>query len=263
MDERIIKPLGLESTALTLSSSMKSRLAVGHDAKLQPAPSVNMPAFEAAGSLRSSGNDLLSFLAYFLGFRESPLTPAMASMLETRRSGPGSQQALGWWVVSLKDGDPGFVFHGGQTSGFASSVGFDSQTHVGVVVLSNGSADDGGLAWHLLRPAFPMRTSTAEKSRKERKEVSLKPELASLNLGQYQVREGPAAGMLFKIERQGAALVFVSPTRPPGGLRLHAENEERFFIMEADILVEFQRNRKGQVEGLTVQLSISGVDRAN
>jgi len=104
---------------------------------------------------------------------------------------------------------------------------------------------------------------TAEKSRKERKEVSLKPELASLNLGQYQVREGPAAGMLFKIERQGAALVFVSPTRPPGGLRLHAENEERFFIMEADILVEFQRNRKGQVEGLTVQLSISGVDRAN
>jgi serine-type D-Ala-D-Ala carboxypeptidase/endopeptidase len=36
--DRIIKPIGLESTALTLSADMKSRLAVGHDAKLRPAP---------------------------------------------------------------------------------------------------------------------------------------------------------------------------------------------------------------------------------
>jgi CubicO group peptidase (beta-lactamase class C family) len=253
--DRIIKPIGLESTALTLSANMKSRLAVGHDAKLRPAPTVNMPAFEAAGSLRSTANDLLSFLACFLGFKESPLVSAMASMLATRRPGPSFQQALGWWIVALKDGDPGFVFHGGQTSGFSSSVGFDPETHVGVVVLSNGTEDDGGLAWHLLRPAFPMSTSSAEKARKERKEISLQPELANLYAGQYQVKEGASAGMVLGIERQGAALALVSPTTPPGGLRLHAENEERFFITEADLLVEFHRNREGQVESLAIQFA--------
>jgi CubicO group peptidase (beta-lactamase class C family) len=253
--ERVVKPLGLASTAITLSPQMKRRLAVGHDAELRPAPSVNMPAFEGAGSLRSSANDLLSFLACFVGLKESPLAPAMASMLTTRRPGPGFQQALGWWIVSLKEGDPGFVFHGGQTSGFASSVGFDPQTHVGVVVLSNGSTDDGGLAWHLLRPAFPMTTSTAERARKERKEVSLQPELASLYAGQYQIKDGPAAGIVIRIERQGAALMFVSPSTPADGFRLHAENEERFFITEADLVVTFQRNGEGQAESLTMQFA--------
>jgi len=253
--DRIIKPIGLESTALTLSADIKNRLAIGHDAKLRPAPSVNMPTFEAAGSLRSTANDLLSFLACFLGFRESSLGPAMASMLATRRPGPGFQQALGWWIVALKEGDRGFVFHGGQTSGFASSVGFDPETQVGVVVLSNGTADDGGLAWHLLRPAFPMATSTGERARKERKEISLQPKLADLYEGQYRVKEGPSASMLIRIERQGAALALVSPTTPPDGLRLHAGNEAQFFITEADLLVDFQRNREGEVESLTIQFA--------
>ena len=253
--DRIIKPIGLESTALTLSADMKSRLAIGHDAKLRPAPPVDMPAFEAAGSLRSTANDLLSFLACFLGLKRTSLDPAMASMLSTRRPGPSFQQALGWWIVALKDGATGFVFHGGQTSGFASSVGFDPETHVGVVVLSNGSEDDGGLAWHLLRPAFPVAASTAEKAREERQDISLQPELANLYAGQYRVNEGPSAGMIIRIERQGAALALVSPTTPPGGLRLHAENEEQFFITEADLLVNFQRHREGQVESLTIQFA--------
>lgn len=61
--------------------------------------------------------------------------------------------------------------------------------------------------------------------------------------------------MVIRIERQGAALALVSPTTPPGGLRLHAENEEQFFITEADLLVNFQRHREGQVESLTIQFA--------
>ncbi len=252
---RITRPLGLESTAITLSSQMERRLAPGHDAQLRPAPSVNMPAFEAAGSLRSSANDLLSFLAAFMGPTKSPLAPAMAAMLETRRPGPGFQQALGWWIVSMGAGDEGFVFHGGQTPGFSSSVGFDPRTRVGVVVLSNGSADDGGLCWHLLRPSFPMATSAAEKARKDRKEIPLDPELAGLYAGKYRLTDGPSAGMAIMIERQGDALAFVSPATPPGGFRLHAENERSFFITEADLQVDFQRDGEGRVASLTVHFA--------
>jgi hypothetical protein len=100
-----------------------------------------------------------------------------------------------------------------------------------------------------------MSTSTAANARKARQEISLPPELVNLYAGQYQVKEGPSAGMVIGIERQGAALALVSPTTPPGGLRLHAENQERFFITEADLLVEFHRNREGQVESLAIQFA--------
>src|SRR5262249_40361594 len=144
---------------------MKARLAAGHDAHLQPAPTVNMPAFIAAGSLRSSANDLLTFLAGYMGYVKSPLAAAMADMLQTRRPGPNFQQALGWWVLPLEPGDEGIVFHGGQTPGYSSAVAYDPKTRVGVVGLSNCTEDDGGLAWHLLRPNFPLATSATVKAR--------------------------------------------------------------------------------------------------
>ncbi len=252
---RIAQPLGLESTAITLSPQMERRLAPGHDAQLRPAPPVAMPAFEAAGSLRSSANDMLTFLASFMGLTKSRLAPAMAAMLEPRRPGPGFQQALGWWIVSMKDGDEGFVFHGGQTPGFSSSLGYDPRTHVGIVVLSNAAVDDGGLCWHLLRPAFPMANSAADKARKERKEIPLDPDLAGLYAGKYKIADGPSAGMVITIDRQGGALAFVSPTTPPEGFRLHAETERSLFITEADLVVDFQRDGEGRVASLTVHFA--------
>jgi len=50
---------------------------------------IMMPAFLAAGCLRSSANDILTFLDAFLGRKDSPLAPAMKAMLQTRRPGPG------------------------------------------------------------------------------------------------------------------------------------------------------------------------------
>jgi len=49
----------------------------------------------------------------------------MKAMLQTRRPGPGFQQALGWWIVSMDSADEGFVFHGGETPGYSSSVAYD------------------------------------------------------------------------------------------------------------------------------------------
>lgn len=94
---RVTAPLGMPSTAITLSPDMKSRLAAGHSAQLQPVANWDLPTLAGAGALRSSTNDLLTFLGANLGFVKTPLTPAMATMLTVRRptGGPNLSVALG------------------------------------------------------------------------------------------------------------------------------------------------------------------------
>src|SRR5438270_10020619 len=76
-----------------------------------------MPAFVPASSLRSTPNDLLTFLAAFTGKRKSPLAPAMRSMLDTRRPGPGFSAGPRLVGGSADPRRRGIVFHGGQTPG--------------------------------------------------------------------------------------------------------------------------------------------------
>jgi hypothetical protein len=45
---------------------------------------------------RSSANDMLTFLEAFLGYKESPLAPAMKAMLEVRRPAGKAKTGLGW-----------------------------------------------------------------------------------------------------------------------------------------------------------------------
>ena len=82
---RITQPLGMPDTGITLSSSMKQRMATGHNAMLAPVANWDLPTLAGAGALRSSANDMLTFLEAFLGYKESPLAPAMKAMLEVRR----------------------------------------------------------------------------------------------------------------------------------------------------------------------------------
>ena len=102
-----------------------------------------------------------------MGYDRSPLAPAMAAMLNTRRPSPGGDQALGWMVEDK--GDDQLVVHDGGTFGFASSMVWDPKKRAGVVVLSNHVAAVGDVARHLLRPSRPLAKPTATK----RIEVSL------------------------------------------------------------------------------------------
>jgi CubicO group peptidase (beta-lactamase class C family) len=247
---RITGPLEMTNTAIAVSPQMKKKLAAGHDSHLQPAPEIDMPAFVAAGSLRSSANDLLTFLAAFVGARKSPLAPAMAAMLQTRRPGPGWVQTLGWWIVSTGPGDDGFATHGGETPGYTCTVAYDPKTQIGVVALSNSAENDGGLAWHLLRPNFPLTRSDAEKAAVEGKEISVDSKLLDRYVGHYKVEKGPTAGEVITIERTDTALVLKSANSPQGGTLLHAKSEKDFFMVEIDLKVSFETDGQGPATGL-------------
>ena len=245
--DRITKPLGMTSTAIDLSPSIAARFASGHDANLQATPQWTLPSMEGAGSLRSTADDLLKLLAAFAGAEPSTLSPAMAKMLEIQRPGPGFRQALGWWVLETAPGST-FETHEGGTFGYSSTIAYDPASHTGVVVLSNGVTGDGGLAWHLLRPSFPVETSDKAKLLHSRKEIQLSPDVLRTYAGRYQP---PSPGTVITIEQRNGQL-FLKTSSAPQGLQLHAEGDLEFFIEEADLQVSFQKDSQNRITALVI-----------
>ncbi len=140
---------GMPDTGITLSSSMEQRMATGHTAVLAPVANSDLPTpLAGAGALRSSANDMLTFLEAFLAYRESPLGPAMRAMLEVRRPAGQATIGLGWLIMS--DHGREIVWHNGATAGFRSFAGYNPEERVGVVVLSNATSSVDDIGLHLL-----------------------------------------------------------------------------------------------------------------
>jgi CubicO group peptidase (beta-lactamase class C family) len=163
---RILDRLGMSNTGITLTPEMKARLAVGHKETvrtsqnpygLTPVPNWDIPTLSGAGALRSTANDMLTFLAANLGYVKTPLAEAIADQLSVRRPSDGPDFEVGYgWRVQSKYGST-IVWHGGATGGYRCYIGFDPKARVGVVVLSNIQmpfVDDIGP--HLLNRKYPL-----------------------------------------------------------------------------------------------------------
>src|SRR5271155_3242187 len=102
VESRICTPLVMNSTRITLTPEMKARLAAGHNAALDTVENWDLPTLAGAGGLRSTANDMLTFIAANLGYTKSPLARAMVDMLKERRptGQPGLEMALGWHVFT-------------------------------------------------------------------------------------------------------------------------------------------------------------------
>jgi D-alanyl-D-alanine-carboxypeptidase/D-alanyl-D-alanine-endopeptidase len=146
LTQRVLAPLKMTDTAVTLSADQKRRLAPGHDAGGNPAPNWDMPALAGAGALRSTGNDMLKFLRANVSPAGSPLERAIVASHRPHASAEQvNDVALGWHV--WKDGS--VVWHNGQTGGYHAYVGFAPGRRVGVALLADtaiGEVDAAGVA---------------------------------------------------------------------------------------------------------------------
>lgn len=258
--ERIAEPLGMSSTAVTLSPRLGARLATGHDVRREVTPGWDLPSLAGAGALKSSANDLLSFLALFLGEEDEPLEAPLSVMLAERRpAGPGMEIGLGWHVRQGDDGGD-VVSHNGGTGGYRSFVGFDSDGGVGVVVLTNVSTPAGvdDIGMHLLDPSRPLLPADSPLLRppRERTRITLAPEQLEPLVGRYEF----SPGVEVAISREGERL-FAAATGQPRA-EIFAESETVFFFSGVDADVEFRTDDQGRVHSLTVtQLGAEQVAR--
>ena len=241
---RIAEPLGMKSTRVELTPEMQSRLAVGHAYGLNPTPNWDLGALAAAGALRSTANDLLTFLDAHLGFTPTPLAPAMASMLKGRRDVGQAEIGLAWFVEKQKGVE--IVFHEGSTGGYRSYVGYDPKARVGVVVLSNNGTGAGvsDIGVHLLNSGVPLLGSEALKPLKERTPIEIDGQLLDRYAGRYQF---PSSQMA-TVTRQGRHLIL----QGEGDVKIefYPENSRAFFARIMDAQIEFETDSQGRVTEL-------------
>lgn len=240
---RISKPLGMNDTAITLSPDMKARLAVGHDQGLQPVANWDLPTFAGAGALRSTANDLLTFLAANLGSTQTPLAPAMAAMLAVRRPTgiPNLEIALGWHI--LKQDDHEIVWHNGGTGGYRSFIGFDRKNGIGVVALSNTSTAAGvdGIGRHLLNSKLALITPP-----KPHQEAVVDPKIFDGYVGRYEL----TPSFILSVTREGDQ-IFTQATGQPK-VEIFPESEREYFLKAVDAQITFQTDNQGKATGLVL-----------
>ncbi|MFY9727788.1 MAG: serine hydrolase [Bryobacteraceae bacterium] len=250
---RIAAPLGMASTRITLTPEMKARMAAGYNASLEPAKNWDFEALAGAGALRSTANDLITFLGAVLGYKKTPLEPAMAAMLEVHlpTTMPNLQQALGWHILQRKDRD--LFWKDGGTYGFGSFIGFDPKTKVGVVVLANsfslasGGVDDIGM--HLLDTSLPVAGAPA----KQRTAVAVDPKILEGYVGRYRL----APTFVITITREDDRLYEQATGQPK--VQIFAESEKEFFLKVVDAQITFKTDPQGRATELI--LHQNGMDQ--
>jgi serine-type D-Ala-D-Ala carboxypeptidase/endopeptidase len=243
---RITRPLSMPDTGITLSSSMKQRLAVGHNAMLVPVANWDLPTLAGAGALRSSANDMLTFLEAFLGYRETPLAPAMKAMLEVRRRVGNTRFGIGlaWGILGE------VAWHDGGTGGFRSFAGYNPKERIGVVVLSNAFTPSGvdDICLHLLNPKAPLANPEPPN---QHTGIQVDPELLENYTGRYQL----APDRILEITREGGRLFAQAIAQAIGGPKFEVfpEGEKNFFVKATGSQITFETGPGGRSTSLIMQ----------
>jgi CubicO group peptidase (beta-lactamase class C family) len=138
LQTRILAPLGLNDTFLTVPASAAARRAQGTTDDLQPTPPWTFDALAGAGALVSDVNDQLLLLDNELDAAAGSKQGMHGAMRLTQepqlQNAVGDNEGLGWQIDAT-----GRYWHNGGTGGFHSFIGFDPKTRRAIVVLASTS----------------------------------------------------------------------------------------------------------------------------
>jgi CubicO group peptidase (beta-lactamase class C family) len=237
--ERLLAPLGLHDTGITLDDDRRARLARGHDVDGNPVPGWTFGALAGAGALHTTAADLVRFLHRQLEPGTDALGEAIVLSQFLRHDDPAGPDdvALGWHL-----GAGGRPWHNGGTGGFHAFVAFDPAAQVGVAVLANTATfvvDDLGasLLALLLGRERPLELPPTAR---------LTAEQLDRCVGVYELEPGTT----LTVRRDGAKLLAEITGQP--ALRIWPETEALFHwrIVPADL--RFDLPESGPATGLTI-----------
>lgn len=240
---RVLAPLGMNDTAITLSPSMKERLAVGTNEALKPVKNWDFDALAGAGALRSTARDMLKFLTAAMGRRPTPLRKAFDLMLEKPRptGTPDLEIAMAWHI--WKKYGTEIVWHNGGTGGYRSFAGFDPAKGTAVVVLCDTSfgVDDIGL--HALEAQWPAGHFRPPDTRPE---AAVDERALEACAGEYEL--GP--GVVITVTKNGPKLFLRRAGQPM--FEMAARSSTDFILRATDVRITFVKDAAGGVTGFTL-----------
>jgi len=234
---RVCEPLGLRDTCISLSNSMRERLAQGHASNLKPASNWDIPTLAGAGALRSTASDLVKFVkATCLSGANAPLRSAIDMLLQTRRPTnlPNTEVGLGCFIRTGNKDE--IIWKDGGTGGYASFAGFSTTLRSGAIVLSNSINSVNDIGFRLTNPAYTIAQYPPE--------VAVDPAVLATYQGVYEMN--PKFALTIRAE---AGRLFVRGTGQPE-FELFAEDQNRFFMRFVDAQGTFLRDKDGAVDRL-------------
>ncbi len=232
---RVIGPLRLVDTRVTLTPDLRARLAHGHAGEQEVGNWDFDPMLGGAGALRSTASDMTALLAAAMGLRRTPLDSAFRLTEAIQAdAGPGMRIGLAWLV---RGPDSAAIWwHNGGTGGYHSVVAFDPRRKIGVVVLSNSTQGGEDIAFHIFDPASalaPVRVA-----------VAMPAESLDAYVGTYQL----APTFAITVRRERDRLVAQATGQDAFGIYPSARDEFFYKVVEAEI--SFQRDSTGKVTSL-------------
>jgi D-alanyl-D-alanine-carboxypeptidase/D-alanyl-D-alanine-endopeptidase len=161
--DRTLSVLGLDSTgiamnstAITLSDALKSRLAKGHIGGKEVNLEFIPEAIQGAGALHSTTNDLLKYLAANMNLihtsindiiqethlirHEYPEAPSLHFDSINNKSLSASYVGLGWFIDTNLGTE--VIQHSGGIDGYSTFIGFNPTKQEGVVLLCSCETKD-------------------------------------------------------------------------------------------------------------------------
>jgi CubicO group peptidase (beta-lactamase class C family) len=132
VNSEILQPLGMADTTLRPTPEQQKRLAQGHNRAGRDAPHWPVFAWYAAGGLRSTAHDMISFGEAYLGHREVDGKPVSAELIAAMQLAQkpiytmpnGNKQAMAW-VNKMGGGNPNLdpvIMKNGGTAGFGTGI---------------------------------------------------------------------------------------------------------------------------------------------
>jgi CubicO group peptidase (beta-lactamase class C family) len=238
LDERILKPLGMTSTAVKLSAEQSKRFVQAHGTDYRKVPAWDIdPALAGVGGVRSSLLDMMRFVEAAsgrrpLGLRESFATSFLPLVNELR----GTSTAFAWGLRKRQVGR--LLFHNGQTGGMRATVVVNPDNGSGVVVMTDSTVNLDDLAFHLVDTTLPLK--------RRREAIALGEKKLEEYVGTYQL----SAEFALRIFREGERLLVQATGQD--AVPLFAEAPDKFFLRLVEAQLTFRRDDKGKVESVVL-----------
>ena len=240
LTERITRPLGMESTGIELSLSMRERLAPPHSADGLPANNWGFTALAGAGAIRSTADDMLRLLAAQLEPPRGVLAEAIDLAWKVHwqpKDNAGLALGLGWHVA--RDGHT--RWHNGQTGGYRAMALVSRESEIAVVVLANTAT---GEVDRLAEDIFRMLAGAAVEPRTFAAAVGVAPEVMERYVGRYALAPGFHLTITLDEDR-----LMVQATGQPAA-QVYPKSDTDWFFKAVDAQLTFQVDDRGRCTGL-------------
>ncbi len=154
LDQRIFSQVGMpQSFGNFASEEQADLLTTGYGRNGKEAKPWDFASFSASQGIKSTAQDLLSFLKIHMDKPTSPLALSFHNnTIPAINTGLTENGAMGFgWHILHQKKYYDIHLHAGSTGGHRAFIGFIRETKTGVVVLSNSENGTGGLGYLLLR----------------------------------------------------------------------------------------------------------------